>query len=204
MKKFVAMLLVLTMVLALAGAAMADCCTAKAGMWVEFTKDSNAYTAAKSSKKTENVVQKGSFAMCDKTCGKYARVIVNEADGIKRWFKICDLKESEFEFTWIVWAKGGKGMSTCLKNSIEDSPWKAYKGWKVKVINHTNLRKNPGLKFKSQGVVEKCDMLKITGRWGMDNRKQGYNWLEVCQKGKKLWISMNFIEFKGDSPAFYK
>ena len=203
MKKFVAMLLVLTMVLALAVAAMADC-KIKAGMWLEFKKDSNAYTEAKSGKKTESVVQKASFAKCDKVCGKYARLIVNDADGTKRWFKACDLKEAPVKFTWVVWAKGGKGMSTCVKSSIEDSPWMAFKGWKVKVTGHTNLRKNPGLKFKSQGVVEKCDMLKITGRWGMDNRKQGYNWLEVCQKGKKLWISVNFIEFDGASPVFYK
>ena len=49
MKKAVSMLLVLTMVLALAGTAMAACKIEKG--WVVFTKDANSYNAAKESKK---------------------------------------------------------------------------------------------------------------------------------------------------------
>ena len=57
MKKLVSMLLVLTMVLAVATSAVAAC-DIKAGMWVEFKKDSAAYSAAKSGKETKNVVQR--------------------------------------------------------------------------------------------------------------------------------------------------
>ena len=46
MKKFLSMLLVLTMVLAVAGGAMAAC-KFKKGDWVEFKCDANAYNAAK-------------------------------------------------------------------------------------------------------------------------------------------------------------
>ena len=191
MKKLVAALLVMTMVVALASTAFAAC-KIKKYMWVEFKCDSAAYDAAKSSKKTKSEVQKGSTAWCNKVCGKFARLVVNEAAGTTAWFKTCDLKEADVEETYVVWAKGGKGMSTCLKNSIEDSPWKAYKGWKVKVTGHTNLRKNPGMKFKSQGVVEKCDKLKSTGYVGWDDR--GVMWFQVCKGGKKLWVSSNFIK----------
>ena len=82
MKKIVAALLVLTMVLALAGTAMASSCIT-AEMWVEFKKDTPAYTEPKSSKETTNLVQKGSTAWCDKVCGNYARVIVNDAADTK-------------------------------------------------------------------------------------------------------------------------
>ena len=49
-------------------------------------------------------------------------------------------------------------MSTCTN---ERFPIEQIKGQKVKVTGHTNLRKNPGMKFKSQGVVEKGDRLKL-------------------------------------------
>ena len=71
MKKFLSMLLVLTMVLAIAGGAMAAC-KFKKGDWVEFKCDSNAYDAAKSSKKTNNVVAKGSVAQVRCVSGKCA------------------------------------------------------------------------------------------------------------------------------------
>ena len=196
MKKFVSVLLVLTMVLAVATTAVAAC-NIKAGMWVEFKKDSPAYTAAKSSKKTNNVVAKGSFAQCDKVCGKYARLIVNSASDIKRWFKTEDLKQAPEEgIEKVVWAKGGKGMSS--KGYVYSSD-KHLKGKYVKVSGHTNLRKTPSLHCKSQAVVEKCTMLKLTGRTGFDNRH--CEWFEVCYKGKKLWLSMWYIKVKADGVA---
>ena len=189
MKKFIAALLALTMMLSLASVAMAAC-DIKAGMWVEFKRDSAAYTAASSSKKTASEVRKGSTAKCVAVCGKYAKLEVNKTAGTCRWFKTCDLKESEYSVTLVVWAKGGKGMSTCLPGSIDTLP--EIKGFYVKVSGHTNLRKNPGMKFKSQGVVEKCDKLKMTGYVGMDNRP--VLWLEVCKGGKKLWLSEAFAD----------
>ena len=198
MKKIIAALLLLTMVLALAGSAMAAC-NIKANMWVEFKKDATAYTAAKSGKSTKNVVQKGSHAWCTKVCGKYAKVLVNEIGETYCWFKTADLKATDKEYTRVIWAKGGKGMSTCLPGSIDTLP--EIKGFYVKVSGHTNLRKNPGLKCRSQGVVEKGDLLKLTGRYGGDNR--GALWMEVCRKGKKLWLSMYFITTDADGGVKY-
>ena len=196
MKKFVSVLLVLTMVLAVAATAVAAC-DIKAGMWVEFKKDSPAFTAAKSSKETNNVVAKGSSALCDKVCGKYARLIVNSHSDIRRWFKVADLKQASREgLEKVIWAKGGKGMSS--KGYFFEFD-KNLKGRYVKVSGHTNLRKTPSLHCASRGVVEKCTMLKLTGNTGFDNR--GVEWFEVCYKGKKLWLSMWYIQTKRNGVA---
>ena len=188
MKKFVAMLLVLSMVVALTCTALAE--SKLVGNYVQLTADSNAYTAAKSSKKTASVAEKGSVGYCVKVCGKYAKVLVNRWDDTYVWFKKCDLKVTDIDYISVHWAKGGKGMSTCLKDTITTIP--GLKGVMLKVTGHTNLRKNPGLKCKSQGVVEKCDKLKATGRVGFDTR--GALWFEICKSGKKLWVSNHFIE----------
>jgi len=190
MKKLISVLLVLTMVLAVVTSAVAAC-DIKAGMWVEFKKDSPAFTEAKSSKETNNVVAKGSRAQCDKVCGKYARLIVNSAGNIKRWFKVADLKEASINEEMVTWAKGGKGMSS--KTNIYTFDRNA-KGKYVKVTGHTNLRKTYSLHCASQGVVEKGKLLKATGNIGFDNR--GCIWLEVCYKGKKLWLSTRYIKTK--------
>jgi len=188
MKKFVSALLVLTMVLAVAGSAMA---AAKFELYkmVEFKCDSNAYTAAKASKKTNNVVQKGSVAQVRCVSGKYVKLRVNQAAKTEKWFKACDLKKTNATRIHVVWAKGGKGMST-KKGGIDDFSY-LYKGLYVKVSGHTNLRKTPSLHCKSQAVVEKCALLKLTGRVGGDDRE--VQWFEVCYEGKKLWISWNFV-----------
>ena len=200
MKKIVAALLVLTMVMALAGTA-AMAASRLEGKFVVLTEDSNAYTAAKSSKKTASVAKEGSRGLCVDTCGSYAKVVVNMGDGTTAWFKKCDLDvdaNQDLPVILFFWAKGGKGMSRCLKNTIDTN--KALFHGKIKVTGHTNLRKNPGMKFKSQGVVEKCDKLKLTGRYGWDNRPVA--WLEVCVKGKKLWVSSAFVKLTKEQDAF--
>ncbi|MBR3273288.1 MAG: hypothetical protein IKF98_05175 [Clostridia bacterium] len=200
MKRIVAALLVLTMVLALAGTALASSCIT-AGMWVEFKKDTPAYTEPKSSKKTTNLVQKGSTAWCDKVCGNYARVIVNEKADTKCWFRIGDLCKADtyHAFTRVVWARGGQGMSTCRKDSITYIG--AIKGFYVKVSGHTNLFRNPGMKFSSQGMVEKGKLLKLTGYCGFDDRD--VMWVQVCYKGKKVWLSTNFVKSRSDGRMKY-
>ena len=193
MKKFLSMLLVLTMVLAIAGGAMAAC-KFKKGDWIQFKCDSNAYNAAKSSKKTNNVVAKDSLAQVMCVSGDYVKVRVNVASKIDKWFKACDLKKAPNDIagiTWVVWAKGGKGMST-RDWSYKISYWKEIAGLYVKSSGHTNLRKTPSLNCKSQATFEKCELLKLTGNRALDNR--GVLWFEVCYKGKKLWLSWNNIQ----------
>ena len=45
---------------------------------------------------------------------------------------------------------------------------------------------------KALGHVAPSDKLKLTGRYGWDNRPVA--WLEVCKDGKKLWVSSMFVE----------
>lgn len=74
MKKLVAALLVLTMVLALTGSAMADC-KFKAGTWVKFVKNAFAYdTDKKMITGPEIIVRKGSWAKILAMKGSYALV----------------------------------------------------------------------------------------------------------------------------------
>jgi hypothetical protein len=193
MKKLISMLLVLTMTLALASTAMAACNLERYD-WVEFVKDANSYTAAKASKKTNNVVKAGSVAQVERVCGDYVRLIVNVDAMTMCWFKSSALKEiTSNRMTNVVWAKGGKGMST----SVTMERIEGIKGYYVKVTGHTNLRSFPGLERKSQGVVEKCALLKTTGYIGVDNRIMipgSYNWVQVCYKGRHLWASANFLK----------
>ena len=97
--------------------AMAACKITK-NTWVFFCKDANAYTAARSSKKTNNVVQKGSHAWCDKVCGDYARVIVNEVDNTKRWFKVSALKEYEEADEYTQTTQPATAISTMLSSLV--------------------------------------------------------------------------------------
>ncbi len=122
-------------------------------------------------------------------------MIVNVADNTKHWFKVSAPKEyeeaSEYPQTYIVWAKGGHGMS----ESVDSTKVSGLKGLYVKVTGHTNLRKDAGMECKSQGVVEKCTLLKCTGKVGYDNRYQGiYNWIQVNHKCNKLWVSSYFVK----------
>ena len=45
-------------------------------------------------------------------------------------------------------------------------------------------------------VVEKGKLLKLTGRYGFDDRD--VEWFEVCYKGKKLWVSTNFLKVRSN------
>ena len=193
MKKLISMLLVLSVVLALAGTALAACDFEK-GQYVEFKRDSAAYNAAKSSKKTNNVVLKGSIAEVRCVKGDYVKLRVNRVSNIEKWFKACDLKVADTDIILVVWAKGGKGMSFKAGKILTDK--KALHGT-VKVTGHTNLRKTPSLHLKSQGVVEKGKCLKLTGRFAADNRK--VIWVEVKEKCQKYWISQPFVNLSEDT-----
>ncbi len=193
MKKLISMLLVLSVVLALAGSALAAC-DFKKGQYVVFKCDSAAYNAPKASKKTNNVVIKGSAAQVLCVRGKYVKLLVNRVANIEKWFKACDLKAADTDVILVIWAKGGKGMSFKAGKILTD---KQLLHGTVTVIGHTNLRKTPSLHKKSQGVVEKGKCLKLTGRFAADDRK--VIWLEVKDKCQKYWISQPFTNLSDDT-----
>ncbi len=159
-----------------------------------FKCDSAAYNAPKASKKTNNVVIKGSAAQVLCVRGKYVKLLVNRVANIEKWFKACDLKAADTDVILVIWAKGGKGMSFKAGKILTD---KQLLHGTVKVIGHTNLRKTPSLHKKSQGVVEKGKCLKLTGRFAADDRK--VIWLEVKDKCQKYWISQPFTNLSDDT-----
>ncbi len=159
-----------------------------------FKCDSAAYNAPKASKKTNNVVIKGSAAQVLCVRGKYVKLLVNRVANIEKWFKACDLKAADTDVILVIWAKGGKGMSFKAGKILTD---KRLLHGTVTVIGHTNLRKTPSLHKKSQGVVEKGKCLKLTGRFAADDRK--VIWLEVKDKCQKYWISQPFTNLSDDT-----
>lgn len=159
----------------------------KKGMTVIFKKDSAAYTAPTSSKKTFDIVRKGSRAMCDKVSGSYARLIVNEESNIKRWFKTSDLEETD-KWSKVVWVMGGKDMTDVSYRSYEPR----FKGLFVKVTALTYLRKTPSMHGNIQGIIQKNVKLKLTGYRGIDD--MNVNWLGVYHNGKKRFVCSEFLK----------
>ena len=196
MKKLVAALIVMTMLLALASTAFAADCI-KCGVYVNFCNGAHAYTEPKDSKKTGNIV-KGSVDQGLKSVGlvkcvkgKFAKVVVNSDDGTTRWFRKCDLKVSKDQFVLVVWAKGGHDMSSCSdfckKMTIYTDAGKKVTKLKV-VYCSTNLRKHHSLEGKSVATVKKGTCLPYKGYVGMDNRNVPF--AKVCYKGKCCWVSL--------------
>jgi hypothetical protein len=131
MKRFLSALLVLTMVLAIAGSAMADTKFTLYKM-VEFKCDSNAYSAAKASKKTNNVVGKGSVAQVRCVSGKYVKLRVNRASKKEMWFKACDLKntnKTDFNVVWVnsFWFDvNGEDLTFAVDNAFNHAACSSY------------------------------------------------------------------------------
>jgi len=131
MKKLVAALLVLTMVLALTGTAMAGC-KFKKGTWVKFTKNAYAYDAAKDSKKTSTIVRKGSFACVLDVKGGFAKIQLTPGysdDAVKSLGKLGNTKvvvldddgEELYHYTcWAYWFK------TSTIDTIKEDKHKYY------------------------------------------------------------------------------
>jgi len=202
MKKLVAALLVMTMLLALASTAFAADCI-KCGVYVNFCNGAHAYTEAKDSKKTGNVV-KGTAAEGLKSTGlvkcvkgKFAKVLVNEEDGTTRWFRKCDLKVSNDKYVLVIWAKGGHDMSACAEGTCEKYAWYNEAGnkkaTKLEVVYcQTNLRKHHSLEGKTIATVKKGTRLAYKGYRALDNRDVWF--YKVCYKGKVCWVSGFAVE----------
>ncbi len=161
------------------------------GDWVVLKRDARAYSAAKSSKATPSVAEKGGMVQVVKQSGNFVKVKVTLQKGtiITTYFKKSDLKRYTGEadpMVLVYWVKCGTHMSKSLDWVDDYMPEMT----KVKVTGHTNLRKTNGLEYGSQGVVKKGDVLKYLGKIGYDNR--GVGWYKVRKNGKTLWISVHF------------
>ena len=141
-KRIVATLLVLTMVLALTGSAMASC-KFKVNDFVKFVKNSNCYEDHKSSTKwddPETIIRKGSTARVMGTKGSWVALqityaykgdskygnAVSEVDGEKWYYWACWVKEDVLKATKkeeinVTFANGGVGMSKQVSEILDDT-----------------------------------------------------------------------------------
>jgi len=214
MKKLVAALLVLTMVLALAGSAMADC-KFKFGQGVKFTKNAVAYRC-KNGKATSTIVKKGSVSIVNRVSGNWVELLLDVSNlKLTRWFKTDALKAysgkghivkfMDIEFPvpiFITYSKGGVGKSDKLvtfdDKDAEDefdfdnariSP-DCYKHVKAKASvwlhRENSLKKNYGR------ALRKGDKVTYNRRYGFDSRYVVF--FSVKYKGKCLWVSSRYTE----------
>ena len=207
-KKLIAALLVLTMVLALTGSAMASC-KIKEGDCVKFTKNTVAYKC-KDGKATDTIVRKGSYALVKRVCGNWVELYLDILDdSVTRWFKTDNLKVSDkgmkmgedIYFTiYVVYSNGGVGMSSELlvmkdADADDDMDFDHYRispdCYKhVKATSKVWLHKESSLK-KNYGVaLHKDDKVKYRRVYGYDSRFVLF--YGVKYKGKCLWVSSEY------------
>ena len=115
MKKLIAALLVMTMVLALAGTAMASC-KIKEGDCVRFTKNTTAYNH-KGGKATSTIVRKGSYALVKRVCNDWVELYLDALDSsVTRWFKTDNLvvdnigkkiADDTYFYIYVIYSQGG-------------------------------------------------------------------------------------------------
>ena len=202
MKKIIAALLVLTMVLALTGSALADHLCA--GDYVKFKKNAYAYSEPKSSKKIDDpyiIVSKGSYAkviakkgdyvFLQLTPGYYSEDLGNTYEvesGLWAWgywFKTSDLSECKTEIILVRFSNGGNGKSKPTGDIVEDTVnvCKDHVKADAKVWMH----KTPSLSNSYGRALHKGDKVKYRHLLGTDTR--GVVFYGIRYKGKCLWVS---------------
>jgi len=209
MKKLVAALLVLTMVLALTGSAFAACSLEK-GDWVIFKSNTNAFKNA-TTKKAEKVrVNKGSWAQI--VCVKGDRVKLElssdpETYSWQYWFNTKAVKflaeADELSAACVWYADGGSGKSRPVADSVWDVEIEGcYKYIKIDG-GKTNVRKGWALNQKTIGTAKNGQKLEFLGKAALDDR--GIVWLKVKFNGKCGWVSLVYVKqcANGDI-KFYK
>ena len=213
MKKLVAVLLVLTLALALTGTAMAAC-KFKEGDHLKFTKNTNVYSAPRDRSKTDTIIHKGSWAKVICTSGsKWVKLQLNFMDKSKTgWFRIDNLKViSDPKKYWkdvnfknpqgqiiadfgmvdiyVTYSKLGKGMSSETAHYyIDDVTADCYDH--VKADATVWMHKVAALQKKVVPALHKGDKLKYRFRVGIDSR--GIWFYGIRKNGKDLWVSAQY------------
>ena len=204
MKKFVAALLVLTMVAALASAAFAYNVVA-ADKYVEFTGSAWGYgkvTNDHGKSRSGVALRKGSIAHVVAMKGKWLQIEIparGSLSGAKEllWFNGDYTKDVNSSSEFLVYSSGGSGRSVVDPNAANGN----FIGWKKVTIekgHRTNVRKTPSLAGKSLGVVGKGHgsyTLKLAKdrAWQVDSR--GVMFVHIQYKGKDAWVSSEYLEY---------
>ena len=195
MKKLIAALLVLTMVLALTGSAMAaSICV---GDYVKFTKNSYGYDAPHSYKRTsdpEVIVHKGSIGeVVAKKNGYYQIRMTPYTNGTAYvlWFKKGDVKLSKASAitgdVFVHFSNGGNGFSKpdTYIGIVKDTgnPGKCH----VKATAKVWMHYTPSLSNSYGKALHKDDKVKYRHVIGMDTR--GVPFYGIRYSGKNLFVS---------------
>lgn len=202
MKKLIAALLLMAMVLSLGSVAFAKAKFTQAdvesedAVYAKFTGNLYAYNKAGSGK-TSIIVKKGSSALVVGVHGKnWVRLLLTLVDAkgkpVAKWFRTDKLKvdKGELKHGRVIFSSGGSNMSTMF--SKLDKKIAKYKNKTVKTTGKVNLRKTPSLKGESQGVLPKGKHVKLTGIVGMDNL--GVVFFQVKHHGKKYFVSEAYLK----------
>lgn len=207
MKKLIAALLVMTMVLALAGSAMAE--TICVGDYVKFTKNGYAYSEPKAYKKVsdpEVIVRKGSVAYVIAKKGDYVFLqltpgYLNEdlgntyevATGLWAWgywFKkdvLDTVKKDYHKYISVVFGNGGNGKSKpdtqfgIVKDTVNTN--KCH----VKATAKVWMHYTPSLSNSYGKALHKDDKVKYRHVIGLDTR--GIPFYGIRYSGKNLFVS---------------
>jgi hypothetical protein len=213
MKRLVAALLVLTMVLALTGTAMADC-KFKDGDIAKFVKNAVAYTGPHNYNDTSTIVRKGSWAevICVKGDWIKLRLVPKEVyvDGVPlpndriptAWFKSSDLKvipprmwrvyvngvqvaQSRYH---VVFCQGGKDMSWPIPNAIIGNI--EMDKCHVKATAKVWVRKTHALRQNTGKALHDGDVVKFRHQIGFDTRLIPF--YSIRYEGKCRWVSSEY------------
>lgn len=213
-KKLVAALLVLTLVLALTGSAMAGC-KFKVGDRVEFTKNTALYDDHHDSDKTDTIVRKGSFSVVKSTCGdKWVELYLDPSDLTNtKWFKTDNLKKTDkyaevragnkiwTTYVLICYSNGGVGKSGAYLGPWADTgEWLSEGGYRISVDDYKHVKANakvwlhrePSLKKSYGKALHKDEKVAYRRVWALDSRVVPF--LGVRYEGKCLWVSMLYTE----------
>ncbi len=196
--RLVAALLVLSLALAMAGAALAAPKftkeQAKRGQFVKFTGSMYGYNKHRSSSKSNIIVRKGSVGLLINVYGsKWGKVVITDGtmnmEGKEKalWFNVDHLKAiGKNNYIHCYFGSGGSNLSMRGEHSGKSDLLKG----KIKITGKANLRKHYSLEGKSQGTVKKGKKLTLTGRYGVDSRDVIF--YQVKYKNKKLYVSQAY------------
>ena len=180
MKKFIAALLVLTMLVAT---------VAFATDYVKFTGTATGYNK-RGSGKTGTVIKKGSVAEVNQWNSDKSWVQVILDSKTKLWFKAKYVKEDKSaSAAKIVYAAGGT-------NRSEVGSEIAMTGFtKVRATGKCNIRATASLRGKSLGTFKKGMRFDFTGKVSTDSR--GVDWYSVrTDSGANAWVSSVYCKLE--------
>lgn len=194
MKRFVAVLLVLTMVLSLTSVAFAKEKKFD-GVRVKFTGSAYGYKQA-GANRSKVIVKKGSYTKSIKSKIKggkeWVLIKVDDIECDELWFSADYLAHTSKKGTMIVFAGGGSGRSEVAGSKTWDVLAYDKKQHHVQATGNVNIRKKACLDSEICGVLRKGKKLYYTQYFAEDDREVLF--YQVRYNGKNRWVSSKYTK----------